>query len=63
MNTYVIMAKTHFNALYFNYYVKASCKSRVVEWANEHIYGDYMVYELSDYSNLLKSIEEKAIEI
>lgn len=63
MNTYVITATTHFKALYFNYYVKATSKSRVVEWANEHIAGDYTIYELSDYTNLLKSIEEKAIEI
>lgn len=63
MNTYVITVETHFNALYFNYYIKTSCKSRVIEWANEHICGNYTVYELSDYNNLLKSIEDRAIEI
>lgn len=63
MNTYVITADTHLNALYFNYYIKAASKSRVIEWANKFVGGNYTIYELSDYNNLLKDIENKAIEI
>lgn len=63
MNTYVIMTNRNIGALWFNYYIKASTKTRVIEWANAHICGDYTVYELTDYNNLLKDIEDKAIEI
>lgn len=64
MNTFIILMNEGIGGLYLSYCIKATTKTRVIEWAKENIIaGSYTVYELSDYHNLEKGIEERAITI